>query len=68
MRVEFRARGGALGTTPLAVQAAPIVFRIRTRTAAEENEVKEIEAMWQTRLGLTWSRACLLDIGANSSR
>src|SRR5206468_3343801 len=41
LRVEFRARGGALGTTPLAVQAAPIAFRIRTRTAAEEDEVRE---------------------------
>ncbi len=49
LRVEFRARGGALGTTPLAVQAAPIVLRIRTRTAAEEDEVKELEGMWQMR-------------------
>ncbi len=45
LRVELRAGGGALGTTPLAVQAAPIVFRIRTRTAAEEDEVRELEAM-----------------------
>ena len=53
LRVEFRARGGALGTTPLAVQAAPIVFRIRTRTAAEEDEVRELEAMRQMRQDTT---------------
>lgn len=48
IRIEFHAAGGALGTTPLSVQAAPIVFRIRMRTAAEEDEVRELEAMWQT--------------------
>jgi len=53
LRVEFRAHGGALGTTPLAVQAAPIAFRIRTRTAAEEDDVRELEAMRQTRLDTT---------------
>ncbi len=53
LRVEFRARGGALGTTPLAVQAAPIAFRIRTRTAAEEDEVRELETMRQMLLDTT---------------
>jgi hypothetical protein len=35
------------GTTPLIVEAVAIAFRITGRTAAEENEVRELEAMRQ---------------------
>lgn len=45
LHVAFNAHGGVPRTTPLTVEAAPIVFRIRRRTAAEENEVRELEAM-----------------------
>src|SRR2546430_16555822 len=52
LRVKFDAHGGVLRTTPLTLEASPILFRIRERTAAEENEVTELEAMqkmgWDT--------------------
>ncbi len=47
LRVEFDAHLGVPRTTPLKVAAAPIVFRIRERTPAEESEVRELEAMRQ---------------------
>ncbi len=47
LHVEFHAHWGVPGTTPLTVEAAPIVFRIRARTPAEESEVRELEAMRQ---------------------
>ena len=52
LRLTFDAHGGVPGATPLTVEAAPIVFRIRERTIAEENELRELEAMrnmgWDT--------------------
>lgn len=52
LHVEFNAHAGVPRVTPLTVKAAPIVFRIRARTSAEENEVRELEAMrrmgWDT--------------------
>ena len=52
LRVTFDAHEGVPGATPLTVEAAPIVFRIRERTIAEENELRELEAMrnmgWDT--------------------
>jgi hypothetical protein len=45
VHVEFAAHAGVPRTTPLLVRAAPISFRIRERTAAEEAEVAELESM-----------------------
>lgn len=45
--VAFEAHWGVPHTTPLTVEAAPLVLRVRERTPAEENEVKELEAMRQ---------------------
>ena len=47
LHLDFDAHWGVPRTTPLIVEAAPIVFRIRERTPAEENEVRELEAMRQ---------------------
>jgi hypothetical protein len=47
LRVEFNAHWRLPDTAPLALSAAPIVFRVRERTPAEENEVRELEAMRQ---------------------
>src|SRR6266705_2080570 len=38
LHLDFDAHWGVPRTTPLIVQAAPIVFRIRERTPAKENE------------------------------
>ena len=52
LHVEFHAHWGVPGTTPLTVEAAPITFRVRARTPAEENQIRELEAMhhmgWDT--------------------
>jgi hypothetical protein len=54
LRLEFQAHWG-LRTPPLNVQAGPIVFRIRPRTAPEEREFAALEAMvttaWDTTRG-----------------
>ena len=54
LHVVFAAHWAVPRTTPLTVKAAPIVFRIRARTSAEEGEVKELEDMremgWDTTL------------------
>ncbi len=47
LRLAFDAHGGVPRTRPLTVEAAPIVFRVRQRTTAEEAEVRELEAMRQ---------------------
>ena len=47
VHVEFAAHLGVPRTAPLTLRAAPILFRIRARTVAEEAEVSEIESMWQ---------------------
>jgi hypothetical protein len=48
VHVEFAAHLGVPRTAPLTLRAAPIIFRIRARTVAEEAEVSELESMWQT--------------------
>jgi len=52
LHVNFDAHAGVPSTTPLAVEGAPIVFRIRARTTSEENDVRELQAMrhmgWDT--------------------
>ena len=52
LHLEFSAHAGVPGTTPLLLKAAPVSFRVRERTAAEEAEVKELESMrdmaWDT--------------------
>jgi hypothetical protein len=52
LRLKFDAHGGVPGATPLTVEAAPIVFRIRERTIVEEKELMELEALrnmgWDT--------------------
>ncbi len=55
LHLDFDAHWGVPRTTPLIVEAAPIVFRIRERTPAEENEVRELEAM--RRMGWDTTRA-----------
>ena len=47
LHVEFDAHSGVPGTSPLTLKAAPISFRIRARTAAEEAEVAELERIRQ---------------------
>src|SRR5205814_864469 len=47
VQVEFAAHLGVPRTAPLTLRAAPIIFRIRARTVAEEAEVSELEGMWQ---------------------
>lgn len=52
LHVEFNAHWAVPRTTPLKVEATPIVFRIRRRTSDEENDVRELEGMrhmgWDT--------------------
>ena len=52
LHVEFAAHAGVPHTAPLQLRAAPISFRIREGTAAEEAEVTELERMrdmpWDT--------------------
>ncbi len=52
LRVEFDAHAGLPGAAPLTLKAAPIAFQVRIPTAAEDNEVRELEAMrkmgWDT--------------------
>jgi len=52
LHVEFSAHAGVPRTTPLLLKAAPVSFRVRERTSAEEAEVKELESMrdmeWDT--------------------
>jgi uncharacterized protein DUF4440 len=43
----FHAHAGVPRSAPLMLQAAPIDFRIRQRTTAEDAEVRELEAMRQ---------------------
>lgn len=43
----FYANAGVPRSTPLILQAAPIEFRIRQRTEAEDAELRELEAMRQ---------------------
>jgi len=50
LRVTFHAHAGLPRTMPLTLEAASIAFEIRKRTVAEENEVKELEAM----RGMSW--------------
>jgi len=54
LHVVFAAHWAVPRTTPLTVKAAPIVFRIRACTTAEEGEVRELEDMrqmgWDTTL------------------
>src|SRR5439155_796832 len=47
LHLDFDAHWGVPRTTPLIIEAGPIVFRIRERTSAEENELRELEAMRQ---------------------
>src|SRR3989442_8656823 len=47
VHVEFAAHLGVPRTAPLTLRAAPIIFRIRARTVAEEAEVSEVESMGQ---------------------
>jgi len=47
VHVEFAAHLGVPRTAPLTLRAAPIIFRIRARTVAEEAEVSELESLWQ---------------------
>jgi len=47
VHVEFAAHLGVPHTAPLTLRAAPILFRVRARTVAEEGEVSELESMWQ---------------------
>jgi len=52
VRVEFDAHAAVAGAAPLTVKAAPIAFQVRAPTPAEDNEVRELEAMrkmgWDT--------------------
>ncbi len=45
LRVEFHAHNGVSRAVPLVVSTAPIVFGVRERTLAEDDEVGELEAM-----------------------
>jgi len=45
--LAFHAHAGVPQGTPLTLQAAPIAFRVRQRTTAEDTEVRELEAMRQ---------------------
>jgi hypothetical protein len=47
LRFEFHANAGVPYTTPLTVESPPIGFQIREPTAAEENEIRELETMRQ---------------------
>lgn len=52
LHVDFKAHWRVPDTTPLTVEAVPIVFRIRARTRSEESDVRELEALrhmgWDT--------------------
>jgi hypothetical protein len=45
LHVAFRAHWGIRGATRLIVKAAPVVFRIRGRTPAEQSEITALEAI-----------------------
>ncbi len=47
VQLVFAAHWGLPRATPLTVKAAPLVFEIRARTTAEEDEVRELERMKQ---------------------
>jgi hypothetical protein len=54
LHVEFAAHYNVAGTTPLLVEATPILFRVRERTTAEDDEVTELlgirDVGWDTRV------------------